>query len=78
MQAYRAAILRFATDRDPGQAALYEQDGLLVVGPNAQGRQVVQAVGPWHALRARFPELAVTHWPGRIVVPGFVDLHSHY
>jgi guanine deaminase len=78
MQAYRAAILRFATDPDPGQAALYEQDGLLVVGPNAQGRQVVQAVGPWHALRARFPELAVTHWPGRIVVPGFVDLHSHY
>ncbi|MDO8317733.1 guanine deaminase [Rhodoferax sp.] len=78
MKAYRAAILRFATDRDPGQAAIYEQDGLLVVGPNAQGTQVVQAVGPWHELRACFPDLAVTHWPGRIIAPGFVDLHSHY
>jgi len=78
MQAYRAAILRFITDRTPGQSAIYEPDGLLVVGPNAQGRQVVQAVGPWHALRARFPDLAVTHWPGRLIAPGFVDLHSHY
>jgi guanine deaminase len=78
MKAYRAAILRFATDRDPGQAAIYEQDGLLVVGPNAQGTQVVQAVGPWQELRARFADLPVTHWPGRIIAPGFVDLHSHY
>ena len=78
MQAYRAAILRFATDRDPGQSAIYEPDGLLVLGPNAQGREMVQAVGPWHALRARFPDLTVTHWPGRLIAPGFVDLHSHY
>jgi guanine deaminase len=78
MKAYRAAILRFATDRDPGQGAIYEQDGLLVVGPNAQGTQVVQAVGSWHELRARFSDLAVAHWPGRIIAPGFVDLHSHY
>lgn len=78
MQAYRAAILRFATDRDPGQSAIYEPDGLLVLGPNVQGRQVVQAVGPWHTLRQRFPDLAVTHWPGRLIAPGFVDLHSHY
>jgi len=25
----------------------YEADGLLVVGPDARGTQVVQAVGPW-------------------------------
>ncbi|MDP1527985.1 guanine deaminase [Rhodoferax sp.] len=78
MKAYRAAILRFATDRDPGQSAIYESDGLLVLGPNAQGREVVQAVGPWHELRARFSDLDVTHWPGRLIAPGFVDLHSHY
>ena len=78
MKAYRAAILRFATDREPRHAAMYEQDGLLVVGANAQGRQVVQAVGPYRELRARFPDLAVTHWPERIIAPGFVDLHSHY
>jgi guanine deaminase len=78
MKAYRAAILRFATDCDPGQSAIYEQDGLLLVGANAQGRQVVQAVGPFRELRARFPDVAVTHWPDRLIAPGFVDLHSHY
>jgi len=78
MHAFRAAILRFATDREPRHAAIYEQDGLLVVGANAQGRQVVLAVGPFRELRKRFPEAAVTHWPGRLIAPGFVDLHSHY
>lgn len=78
MKAYRAAILRFATDREPRHAALYEEDGLLVVGANAQGTQVVQAVGPYHEVRPRYPDLAVTYWPGRIIAPGFVDLHSHY
>lgn len=74
MQAYRAAILRFADDR----SAVYEEDGLLVIGPDAQGRQVVRAVGPWHRLRQDFPDVAVEHLPGRIIAPGFVDLHIHF
>jgi len=39
MQAFRAAILRFADDR----SAVHEEDGLLVVGPDATGRKVVRA-----------------------------------
>jgi guanine deaminase len=78
MKAYRAAILRFAPDRGPRHAAVHDEDGLLVVGPNAQGRQVVQAVGPYREVHARYPDVAVTHWPGRLIAPGFVDLHSHY
>ncbi|MDD2878923.1 MAG: guanine deaminase [Rhodoferax sp.] len=78
MKAYRAAILRFAPEGDPHQLAVFEDDGLLVVGPNAQGTQVVLAVGPYRALQPRFADVPVTHWPGRIIAPGFVDLHSHY
>ncbi len=78
MQAYRAAILRFATDTAPENAAVFEQDGMLVVDTNTRGRQVVHAVGPYQALRTRYPELAVEHFAGRIIAPGFVDLHSHY
>ena len=78
MKAYRAAILRFATDRQPSHAAFFEEDGLLVVGPNACGVQVVQAVGSYNQLRRSFPDLEVIQWPGRIIAPGFVDLHSHY
>ena len=78
MKAYRAAILRFAPDREPRQAAIFETDGLLVVGPNAAGLQVVQAVGPYQALKDQFPGVAIEHLPGRIIAPGFVDMHIHF
>lgn len=74
MKAYRAGILRFADDG----SALYDADGLLVVGPDAGGRQVVRAVGPWLELADRFPGVAIEHLPGRILAPGFIDLHIHF
>ncbi|MDQ3271486.1 MAG: guanine deaminase [Pseudomonadota bacterium] len=74
MKAWRASVLYFA---DPAQAVL-ETDGLLVVGPDSAGRQVVQAVGSYSALAPRFPGLDITHLPGRIIAPGFVDMHIHY
>jgi guanine deaminase len=78
MKAYRASILRFAPEADPRQSAVFEADGMLVLGPNADGTQVVQAIGAYQELKPRFADLPVTHWPGRIIAPGFVDLHSHY
>ena len=74
MKAYRAAILHFS---GPGQAVL-ESDGLLVVGPDARGVQVVQALGPYRELAPRFAQVPTEHFPGRIVAPGFVDLHIHF
>lgn len=74
MKAFRAAILRFADDR----SAVYEEDGLLVVGPDAQGRAIVRAVGPYAKLAADHPGVAVEHLPGRILAPGFIDLHVHF
>ena len=74
MKHYRAAILRF----DPDHNAVYEQDGLLVVGPDASGAEVVQAVGAFSQLASKFPGVVIDHLPGRIIAPGFVDLHVHY
>jgi guanine deaminase len=74
MKALRAAILRFADDGD----ALYEEDGLLVVGPGADGREVVLAVGDYRSVAPNHPGLAVEHLPGRILAPGFIDLHIHF
>ncbi len=72
VQAYRSALLRFD---DAGQAVL-DDDGLLVVQ-----RGKVVAAGAYSELRAQYVQLAhvpVQHWPGRIIVPGFVDMHVHY
>ena len=78
MKAYRASILRFAPDREPRHSAIFEEDGLLVIGPNASGAQVVQAVGPYHALKDKYLDVQIEQLPGRIIAPGFVDMHIHY
>lgn len=71
---YRAAILRFDADRQP----IYDADGLLVVGPDERGRQVVQAVGDRASLAGHFPGVPVEDLRGKIIAPGFVDMHVHY
>ncbi len=74
MQAFRAALLRFADDG----TALYDEDGMLLVGPGAHGTQVVRAAGPWQALAPNYPGVRVEHLPGKLLAPGFIDLHVHF
>jgi guanine deaminase len=74
MKCYRCAILRFADDG----SALYDEDGLLVIGPDASGAQVVLAVGAYAQLAPNYPGVAIEHLPGRILAPGFIDLHIHF
>ncbi len=53
MKAYRAALLRFDPRRDPHHAAVYEEDGLLVVGQGGgdlNGVETVLAAGSYLAL----------------------------
>ena len=78
MKAYRAAILRFTPEREPRHAAIFEEDGLLVVGSDGQGTQLVQAVGSYHDLKDKFQGIEIEHLPGRIIAPGFVDMHVHF
>ena len=77
MKAYRSSILYFPDSSQAAHAVL-ETDGLLVVGPDAAGRQVVQAVGSYTELAPRFAEVPTEHFPGRIIAPGFIDMHIHY
>ena len=69
MQAYRAAILRFI-DRQ----AVYDSDGLLVVGDDG----LIAAVGDYASLRQQFAHVPTEHFAGRILTAGFVDIHVHY
>lgn len=78
MKAYRASLLYFAGPQALAAPAVFEQDGLLVVGADEDGWQRVQAIGDYAALAPRYPDLAVEHLPGRIIAPGFVDMHIHY
>ena len=53
-------------------------DGLLVVGPDANGKPVVRAAGEHATLIGNFPGVAVEDLRGKIIAPGFVDMHIHY
>jgi guanine deaminase len=74
MHAFRAALLSFADDG----SARYEEDGLLVVGPDASGRKVIRAAGAYSSLAANYPGVSTTGLAGRILAPGFIDLHVHF
>ena len=78
MNAYRAALLWFAPSVHGPAPACYESDGLLVVAPDANGVQRVHAIGSWDRLRSDYGHLPVTHFPNRLIAPGFVDLHVHF
>ena len=62
MHFYRAALLRFADDG----RALYDEDGLLAVGPDANGRQRVLAAGAWRDLAAQYAPAPVTSSPEQL------------
>jgi guanine deaminase len=70
MPAYRAALLRFNAQHQ----AVFDEDGLLVVGEDGK----VVACGAYSALQVQYAHIPTQHWPGRIIAPGFVDMHVHY
>ncbi|KHK01351.1 guanine deaminase [Desulfovibrio sp. TomC] len=55
------------------EAARFIRDGLLVV---KNGR--IEDFGPFTEVSARHAEMAITHLPGRIIMPGFIDGHIHF
>ena len=74
MQSWRASLLRF----DEHGHALYEPDGLLVTQLGPSGHHVVVAAGSHAQLAGAYADIPCTHLPGRLLAPGFVDLHIHY
>ena len=74
MQAYRAAILHLLDDPIADAAAVrFHPDGLLVTDEG-----VVVACGAYADLAAGLGDTPVEHLPGRLITPGFIDLHIHF
>lgn len=52
----------------------YHEDGLVVICDG-----LIERVGPAAELLMHLPpETPVTHYPGRLIMPGFIDPHLHY
>ena len=76
MKAIRGAFLDFLDDpfyRDEREAVRYLPDGLLVI----DGERITD-FGPYGALAERHAKAHITAYPGRLILPGFIDTHVHY
>jgi guanine deaminase len=76
LQAIRGAFLDFVDDPfyvAESESVRYIPDGLLVL---QQGK--VLAFGAYDELQADYGAIEVTTDPGKLIVPGFIDLHVHY
>ena len=75
MQAYRAALLRFADDG----SALTTRTACWSSARTRTGARWCARRAPTRALaRATFPAWRSSTCPGRILAPGFIDLHIHF
>lgn len=74
MQAYRAAIFHLLGDPSCSEAPAhaYYPDGLLLV----EGGRIA-ACGDYAELAPTLADTPVLSFPGRLITPGFVDLHVH-
>jgi guanine deaminase len=75
LQAYRAAIFHLLDDpaRAGAAAIAHHPDGLLLVEDGH-----VAACGDYEALAPQLDGAPIEALPGRLIVPGFVDLHIHF
>lgn len=75
VRGFRAELLSVPGDpaKAGAEAIRHEPDGLLVVEDG-----IVLARGRYADLAPRFPDIETRRFPGRLLVPGFVDAHVHY
>ena len=90
MKLYRASVLRFDPAQPQHAMPIFDADGGVLVGlpetdklntADHSHRPAVEQfldVGPWATLRERYPHVPVHDYSGRVLAPGFVDLHVHY
>ncbi len=75
-EAFRASVLHCLSDPGEGadrSAIEYFEDGVLLVEDG-----VVVEVGDVGSMLAQCENVAVTEYPGKIIVPGFIDCHVHF
>jgi guanine deaminase len=72
----RGAFLDFVDDPfyvSELESVRYLADGLLVVEDGA-----ISAFGTYENLHSQYTDILITTYPGKLIMPGFIDTHIHY
>jgi len=76
-KAIRGELLYFTGDpfvMPLERAMVYEADGGLLIEDG-----LIKSAGPWASLKNSLTEdICVTHYKNNLIMPGFVDSHTHY
>ena len=70
----RGRTLSIRDDPRLADAIATHDDGAVVVGANGR----IEWSGAYADVPAEFAAVVVDHFPGRIVMPGFIDAHVHF
>jgi guanine deaminase len=73
--AIRGAFLDFCGDpfaRSIADCVRYIADGLLVIADGT-----IVAIGDYVSVSPHYPTAPITHYPDKLITPGFIDLHIH-
>ncbi|MBX2864644.1 MAG: guanine deaminase, partial [Leptolyngbyaceae cyanobacterium MAG.088] len=76
LKGIRGAFLDFVDDpfyTSETESVRYLKDGLLIL---AGGH--IHAFGPYTKLQSQYKNISITEYPGRLIMPGFIDTHIHY
>jgi guanine deaminase len=76
LKAFRCSFLDLIEDPfyiDESHSVRYIADGLLVL---EDGK--VKAFGAYADLQPQYADIAITAYPGKLIVPGFIDTHIHF
>lgn len=77
LRGIRGEMISFKSDpfiNSPSKCLIHHKDGLIVI---SDGKIV--AAGPYGETKRMFPDLTdVETWQDAVIMPGFIDCHTHY
>ncbi|MEA5472226.1 guanine deaminase [Spirulina sp. 06S082] len=76
IKGFRGAFLDFIDDPfyvSELESVRYFPDGLLVIENG-----IIQDFGDYAEMHSKYPNLSITHYRDRLILPGFIDTHIHF
>ncbi len=76
ISAIRGSFLDFISDtfeHPELETVRYIHDGLMIISEG-----IIKELDTYDRLKSKYPEIPITSYSGKLILPGFIDIHIHY